>query len=191
MVAKARRNSRGQHYSKNMPQPITQQIPQYWLLKSEPSCYSFDNLAQLKQDYWNGIRNYQARNFLRTMQVGDLCLFYHSSTHPAGVAGIVRVVAVNLPDNLQFDPNSQYYDPKASQDNPRWTMVEVEAVQKLPEFISLAQIRVLPEWETSPLTQKGSRLSVMPVTAPQFNSVLKVAGLSEHVFSRHIFSSSV
>lgn len=144
----------------------------YWLLKSEPDCYSFGDLERLGRDHWNGVRNYQARNFLRQMQPGDLCLFYHSSTRPAGVAGVARVVRAAYPDPSQFDPASDFYDPAANPAEPRWTTVDVQAVGPLPQFVPLDAIRELPAWESSLLTRKGNRLSVLPVTPAQFQAVL-------------------
>ncbi len=148
----------------------------HWLLKSEPDCYSFADLTRLGRDHWNGVRNYQARNYLRQMQSGDLCLFYHSSTKPAGVAGVARVVRPAYPDPSQFDAASDFYDPRSPQAEPRWSTVDVEVVGALPQFVPLETIRELPAWDTSPLTRKGNRLSVLPVTAEQFGAVLAAGG---------------
>lgn len=149
----------------------------YWLLKSEPDCYSYDDLARLGRDHWNGVRNYQARNYLRAMGEGDLCLFYHSSVQPAGIAGVARVVRPSYPDPSQFDPQSDFYVPKAPQDGSRWSTVDVQPVQKLPHLLTLAALRELPAWEDSPLTRKGNRLSVLPVTPEQFEAALSAAGV--------------
>lgn len=150
----------------------------FWLLKSEPDTFSYADLARVGREPWNGVRNYQARNHLRAMQIGDLCLFYHSNAKPVGVAGVARVTREAYPDNLQFDPASDYFDPKSTPDEPRWSMVEVEPVHALPQLVSLERLRELPAWLDSPLTQKGTRLSVIPVTAEQFIAVLNEVNLT-------------
>ena len=152
--------------------------PRFWLLKSEPDVFGYPDLARVGREGWNGVRNYQARNFLRQMEVGDLGLFYHSNAKPAGVAGVLRVVRAAYPDDLQFDTSSAYHDPRSSRDDPRWSMVDVEAVLAFPTVLSLDTLRTLPEWEASPLTRRGSRLSVLPVTPEQFRSALHAVGLS-------------
>lgn len=146
-------------------------MPAHWLIKSEPDVFSFADLLRVGREPWNGIRNYQARNFLRQMKVGDLCLFYHSNARPPGIAGVARVVREAYPDDLQFDPASEYYDPKSDPANPRWSMVDVEPMQKLPRLLPLDELREMPEWESSPLVQKGTRLSVFPVTPAQYMAV--------------------
>jgi predicted RNA-binding protein with PUA-like domain len=152
--------------------------PRFWLLKSEPDVFGFPDLVRVGREAWNGVRNYQARNFLREMRPGDLCLFYHSQANPPGAAGVARVCGAVTADNLQFDPASAYHDPKSTPGNPRWSMVEVEAVLAFPAVVPLETLRGLPEWQASPLTRKGSRLSVLPVTPPQFRAALEAAGLS-------------
>ena len=147
----------------------------YWLLKSEPDVFSFADLQAVRREPWNGIRNYQARNFLRQMVPGDLGLFYHSNTQPPHIAGVLRVVREAYPDDLQFDPASEYYDPKSTPANPRWSMVDVEPVGPLPRLLSLEELRTRPEWQDSPLTRKGARLSVFPVTPAQFARVVPPA----------------
>ncbi|CAM3990863.1 EVE domain-containing protein [Deinococcus marmoris] len=149
----------------------------YWLLKSEPDVFGYPDLERVGREPWNGVRNYQARNFLRQMAVGDLCLFYHSRSKTPGIAGVARVTRAAHTDDLQFDPASAYFDPASSPENPRWSMVEVEAVRAFPAVLTLDTIRTLPQWEDSPLTRKGSRLSVLPVTAEQFDAALAAAGL--------------
>lgn len=151
--------------------------PQFWLLKSEPDVFGFADLVHVGREAWNGVRNYQARNFLRGMREGDLCLFYHSSTRPSGVAGVARVLRGAYPDNLQFDPESAYFDPRSTPENPRWSMVDVVPVLAFPAVLPLETLRTLPEWQDSPLTRRGSRLSVLPVTPEQFRAVLEVAGV--------------
>lgn len=150
----------------------------HWLLKSEPDVFGYPDLERVGREPWNGVRNYQARNFLRQMAVGDPCLFYHSRSKTPGVAGVARVTRAAHTDDLQFDPASAYFDPASRPDEPRWSMVEVEAVRAFPEVLTLDAIRTLPEWQDSPLTRKGSRLSVLPVTAEQFIAALAAAGLA-------------
>lgn len=151
--------------------------PHFWLLKSEPHVFGYPDLVRLGREPWNGVRNYQARNFLREMRAGDLCLFYHSNAKPAGVAGVAQVVREAYPDNLQFDPASPYYDPKSTPENPRWSMVDVAPVLAFPAVLPLDTLRALPEWQDSPLIRKGNRLSVLPVTEEQFTAALAAAGV--------------
>lgn len=122
------------------------------------------------------MRNYQARNCLRQMAVGDLGLFYHSNTQPPHVAGVLHVTGAAVPDNLQFDAASPYFDPRSTPERPRWSMVEVEAVTPLAQPVTLAALRELPAWAASPLVQRGNRLSVMPLTAEEFAAVLSASG---------------
>ena len=150
---------------------------QYWLLKSEPDVFSFADLQRVGTEPWNGVRNYQARNFLRAMREGDLVLFYHSNATPSGVAGIARVTREAHPDDLQFDPASDYYDPKSTHENPRWSMVTVQAVMALPRFLPLEELRAVPELADFPLVRRGNRLSVMPVTPEQWRVILTLAGV--------------
>lgn len=148
----------------------------HWLLKSEPDVFGYPDLQRVGTEPWNGVRNYQARNFLRAMQVGDHALFYHSNAKPAGVAGVAKIVRAAYPDDLQFDPASPYHDPRSNPAEPRWSMVDVAPLLAFAEVVTLEQVRALPAWEASPLTQKGTRLSVFPVTPEQFRAVLKAAG---------------
>lgn len=149
----------------------------FWLLKSEPDVFGYADLERVGREPWNGVRNYQARNFLRQMAVGDLGLLYHSNARPSGVAGVARVVRAAYPDDLQFDPASAYYDPRSSPDDPRWSMVDVAPVQALPRVLPLETLRDLPEWADSPLVRRGTRLSVLPVTAEQFGAALTWGGV--------------
>jgi len=149
----------------------------YWLLKSEPDVFGFPDLLRVGREPWNGVRNYQARNNLRAMRAGDLALFYHSNAKPAGVAGVARVVRAAYPDDLQFDPGSAYHDPRSDPAEPRWSMVDVSPVLAFPALLTLERLRDLPAWQASPLTQKGTRLSVLPVTAEQFTAALAEAGV--------------
>lgn len=144
-------------------------------MKSEPDVYSIDDLARDGRQGWDGVRNYQARNFMRDMTVGDLAIFYHSSTKPPGAAGLCRVCREAHPDPTQFDENSEYYDPKSSEASPRWWMVEVEMVEKFPALVPLQTLKDDPKLEGMRVTQKGSRLSVQPVDKAHFKRVLQLA----------------
>ena len=147
----------------------------YWLMKSEPDEVSFDDvLAAPKQTVaWFGVRNYQARNFMRdAMTAGDGVLFYHSSCAEPGVAGIAEVVSTPYPDASQFEEGGKYFDPKASQEQPRWISVDVRAV-KQARYLPLSEMRTMPELAEMVLLQKGSRLSISPLTAAQWKAILK------------------
>ena len=144
----------------------------HWLLKSEPDVFSYADLVRAGREPWNGVRNYQARNFLRQMRPGDLCLFYHSGVKPPGLAGVGRVARAAYPDDLQFDPESAYFDPRSDPADPRWSMVDVVPVRAFPRLLTLDELRALPEWEGSPLLRRGTRLSVLPVSAEQIRAAL-------------------
>lgn len=147
----------------------------YWLMKSEPDEVSFDDVqaAPAQTVAWFGVRNYQARNFMRDqMQPGDGVLFYHSSCAEPGVAGIAEVASAAYPDESQFDKKGKYFDPKASREQPRWISVDVRAVER-GRYLPLSEMRTMPELEEMVLLQKGSRLSISPVTAPQWKAILK------------------
>jgi predicted RNA-binding protein with PUA-like domain len=147
---------------------------QYWLMKSEPDEVSIDDVmaAPDKTVPWFGVRNYQARNFMRdAMQVGDGVLFYHSSCPEPGIAGIAEVVSGPYPDATQFDKKSPYYDAKATQETPRWISVDVKGVRKT-RLLSLAELRTIPDLEDMVVLQKGSRLSITPVTAGQWKKLM-------------------
>lgn len=150
---------------------------QYWLMKNEPETFSIEDLKRKGREGWDGVRNYQARNFMRDqMQVGDLAFFYYSNAKPSGVAGIMKISATGLPDPTQFDPNAGYYfDPKASLEQPRWFMAEVEFVAAFASVLPLKVIRQLPEMADCPLTQRGSRLSVMPLQKKHWFAILDLA----------------
>ncbi|GAB4525146.1 MAG: EVE domain-containing protein [Pleurocapsa sp.] len=135
----------------------------YWLIKSEPNVYSIDDLKSDKQEIWDGVRNYQARNFLKAMKVGDVAFFYHSNTKVLGIVGLTKIVESNVVDPTQFDPKSQYYDPKSTPESPRWHTVKVEFVRSFPEIITLAQLKAEFTGDDFLLVKKGNRLSVMPV----------------------------
>lgn len=148
----------------------------YWLMKSEPDEVSIDDVlaAPKKTVPWFGVRNYQARNFMRDgMAQGDLVLFYHSSCAEPGIAGIVEVVSGPYPDATQFDAASPYFDPKATAETPRWISVDVRAVRKT-RLLSLKQLRTYPELENMRLLAKGSRLSVMPVEPAEWRFIEKL-----------------
>ncbi|MCD2515454.1 EVE domain-containing protein [Massilia sp. G4R7] len=148
----------------------------YWLMKSEPDEVSFDDVIKAPKQTvaWFGVRNYQARNFMRdAMSVGDGVLFYHSSCAVPGVAGIAEVASTPYPDASQFDPESHYHDPKATQENPRWISVDVRAVEQ-GRYLPLTEMRANPALEDMVLLQKGSRLSISPVTQGQWNAILKL-----------------
>lgn len=146
----------------------------YWLLKSEPSVYGLDHLAAQPDqiDHWDGVRNYQARNYLRQMALGDQALFYHSNCKPPGVVGIVEVVREAYPDPGAFDPDSAYHDPRSDPDNPRWFMVDVRLLRRLTRIITLPELKETPALENMALVRRGNRLSVMPVTPEQWQAIL-------------------
>ena len=147
----------------------------YWLMKSEPDAFSIDDLKAKpdKTEHWDGVRNYQARNMMRDqMKKGDLVFFYHSNCQVPGIVGIAQVVREGYPDHTALDPESKYYDPKSDPDNPRWYMVDVKFKRKFKHTISLEQLKALPELEGMPLVRKGNRLSVMPVEAAHWETIL-------------------
>ena len=153
--------------------------PRYWLMKSEPDeCSIDDALAAPNATVpWTGVRNYQARNFMRdAMHAGDGVLFYHSSCAQPGVAGLARVVGGLAPDETQFDPASPYFDPKSMRESPRWLLVDVALVRKTP-LLPLRQMRERPELATMGLLQRGSRLSITPVTRAEWDAVLHLLGV--------------
>lgn len=142
-------------------------MSRYWLMKTEPNTYSIDDLEREGRTQWEGVRNYQARNLMREMQEGDRVLFYHSSAKPPGVVGEARVVREAYPDHFAQQPDSPYFDEKASAEDPRWYMVDVEFVRKLPGFVSLETLKGARGLEDMIVTQR-SRLSVQPVTRDEF-----------------------
>lgn len=147
----------------------------YWLMKSEPDAFSIDDLEKVGTEPWNGVRNYQARNFMRDrMQVGDGVLFYHSNCKEPGIVGTATVATVAYPDDTQFDPRSDYYDPKSTREDPRWSLVDVKFERKLARTIALDEIKQHADalGDGFALTQRGNRLSVLPVTAAQWKFLL-------------------
>ncbi|MFQ5936802.1 MAG: EVE domain-containing protein [Acidiferrobacterales bacterium] len=149
---------------------------QYWLMKSEPDTFSIDDLAAVRAqiDHWDGVRNYQARNFMRAMKLGDQAFFYHSNCVEPGVVGIVEIAREAYPDFTAFDPKSSYYDAKSSPDKPRWYMVDVRFVRRTERLVPLSEIKLNPAVTDMRLVQRGNRLSVMPVTAGQWKAILKM-----------------
>lgn len=144
----------------------------YWLMKSEPDEVSIDDAIREGAAPWFGVRNYQARNFMRDqMGVGDGVLFYHSSCAEPGIAGIAEVASTAYPDQTQFDAKSKYYDPKATPENPRWMLVDVKGVRKT-RLLSLTEMRTHSQLASMVVLQKGSRLSITPVTAEEWKAVL-------------------
>ena len=147
----------------------------YWLIKSEPDAYSIDDLKRDKREMWDGIRNYQARNTMRDdMKVGDKIFFYHSSCKVPAIVGIAKVASKPYADPTQFDPDSKYFDPKSSKDDPRWQLVDVQFVRKLKRPITLSEIKAHPELADMILTRRGNRLSIMPVTDDEWDIVLSL-----------------
>jgi predicted RNA-binding protein with PUA-like domain len=153
----------------------------YWLFKSEPDCFSIDDLRQSKNGTasWDGVRNYQARNLLRDdVKKGDQVLFYYSNTDVPGVAGIAEVVRSGYPDHTARDPESEHFDPKATEDDPRWYMVDVKFKVKFDEIIPLKLLKETPGLDKMMVTQRGSRLSIQPVRKREWEIVLELAGTS-------------
>lgn len=145
----------------------------YWLMKSEPDAFSIDDLARAGTEPWSGVRNYQARNFMRDgMQPGDGVLFYHSSCAEPGVVGVAQVASEAYPDPTQFDRGSDYFDPKSSPEEPRWVLVDVAFERKLARTITLAELKEQSRLDGFALLQRGNRLSILPVTKAQWNAIL-------------------
>lgn len=149
----------------------------YWLMKSEPDAFSIDDLQRVGTEPWDGVRNYQARNFMRDgMKVGDGVLFYHSNTKVPGIAGTATVASTAYPDETQFDPDSKYYDPKATREEPRWQLVDISFERKLHRIIPLEEIKGHADelGEEFALIRRGNRLSVFPVAADQYKFLLSL-----------------
>ena len=149
----------------------------YWLIKSEPSCFSIDDLRNSPEHTspWDGVRNYQARNFMRDkMKIGDQMFFYHSNCNPPGIVGIAEVVSDAYPDYTAFDPLSEHPDASSTPDNPRWFMVDVRFKEKFKSIISLETLKQYPALENMALVRKGNRLSVMPVTENEWAFILSL-----------------
>lgn len=150
----------------------------YWLMKSEPRAFSIEDLEKSpkRTTCWDGVRNYQARNFMRAMAIGDQVLFYHSNAEPPAVVGIAEVVRTAYPDETQFDKASNHYDPASVPSAPRWNMVDIRHRQTFKTSLPLDRLRLEPKLKSMVLLQKGSRLSVQPVTEVEWTVVLKLAG---------------
>jgi predicted RNA-binding protein with PUA-like domain len=167
----------------------------YWLMKSEPDTFSIDDLERRGRSEWEGVRSYQARNFMRDeMAIDDLVLFYHSNATPPGVAGVARVASEARPDHHAFDPDSPYHDPDSNPDDPRWWMVDVEFIEKLPEFVSLDTLKAEAgegagsgrKGASGPLAglmavRRGQRLSIQPVDKAHFARILRLGGAKTRV----------
>lgn len=145
-------------------------MTQYWLMKSEPSTYSIDDLKKDKVTQWEGVRNYQARNFMRDqMKIGDKVLFYHSNATPPGIAGLAEVCRESYPDYFALDASSKYFDPKSTEEKPIWMMVDVKFIKKFDKLVSLEEIKARPELANMLVIKKGMRLSIQPVTENDYN----------------------
>ena len=144
-------------------------------MKSEPSCYSIDDLKRDKREPWDGVRNYQARNMMRDeMAVGDLVIFYHSNTKVIGAVGIMKVASAAYPDPTQFDPNSEHPDPKSDPENPRWFLVDVAYKKKFKRVVTLAEMKECKSLAKMRILQKGNRLSIVPLAKSEFETIVKL-----------------
>jgi predicted RNA-binding protein with PUA-like domain len=153
----------------------------FWLMKSEPESFSFDDLkkAQNQTTPWDGVRNYQARNFMKNdMQIGEMVFFYHSNCKVPGVIGLALVASRPYPDFTQFDKISKYFDPKSDKDNPRWYLVDVKYLMDFPEIVSLSSIKTNENLNGMLLVKKGMRLSIQPVIREEFEEIIRMAGLN-------------
>jgi predicted RNA-binding protein with PUA-like domain len=152
--------------------------PRHWLVKSEPDLFSIDDLAKSPNQttYWDGVRNYQARNILRDeMKLGDHVLFYHSNAKPPGIAGVAQVVREGYPDHTAWDPQDPHFDPKSDAKNPTWMMVDIQLVRKFERELALEELRHVPALAGMVLLRRGSRLSVQPVAPDEFNAIMRLA----------------
>jgi len=148
----------------------------YWLMKTEPSAFSLDDLKAKGVEPWDGVRNYQARNLMRDeMRVGDGVLFYHSSTDPPGVVGLAEIAREGYPDPTAFDPKAAHYDPKSRPEAPTWYLVDVRFVRAFPRIVTLAELKATPGLEHMKVVQRASRLSVQPVTPDEWRIVVALA----------------
>ena len=146
----------------------------YWLMKSEPTVYSITDLQQQGETIWDGVRNYQARNFLKQMQIGDLAFFYHSNAEPPGIFGLMRVVKTGIADPTQFDINSKYYDSKSTLESPRWQTVKVEFVEVFSNPLSLSTLKLKFSDDELLVVKKGNRLSLIPVIQSVGSRILEM-----------------
>ncbi len=155
---------------------------QYWLFKSEPTAFSIQDLAKSpkKTTFWDGVRNYQARNSLRdTVKLGDRVLYYHSNSDPLEIAGTAEVVKTGYPDHTAFDPQDHHYDPKSDPDKPTWYMVDIKLLQIFPQSVTRQQLQESPSTEGMLVLKRGMRLSIQPVTAAEWQAVHKLAGVAD------------
>ena len=145
----------------------------FWLMKSEPEVFSIDDLAQRPNQIepWEGVRNYQARNFMREMEQGDLAFFYHSNCKEAGIVGVMKIAKTAYVDDSALDKNSAYFDPKSTLENPRWWRVDVQLVEKFARTITLHELKTKTELADFQLVQRGNRLSILPVTQTQWDFI--------------------
>ncbi len=143
---------------------MASQEPNYWIMKSEPDAYSIQDLKNERQTIWDGIRNYQARNFMRSMKIGDKAFFYHSNCKPPGIVGLMEVIETDLVDPTQFDKNSKYFDPKSSLEKPRWDCAKLKFLGQFKNKFTLQEIKERFNAEELLLIRKGNRLSIIPVT---------------------------
>ena len=155
---------------------MAQQEPSYWLMKSEPDVYGINELKKEVFTLWDGIRNYQARNFMRSMNIGDKAFFYHSNCKPPCIVGIMEVAKTGLVDPSQFDQNSKYYDKKSSKENPRWDCVQMKYIGKFQNAISLEELRNIYTPEKLQVVRRGNRLSIMPIEATIASDLLARLG---------------
>jgi predicted RNA-binding protein with PUA-like domain len=150
-------------------------MPRYWLMKCEPAAYTIDDLARDKTTSWEGVRNYQARNFLRDqMQVGDPVLFYASNADPSGVTGLAKIARAAYPDPFAWKKGHKYYDAASTKEKPIWYMVDIEFVERFPDIVPLETLKNTKGLEKMVVTQKGSRLSVQPVTKAEYDIVVRL-----------------
>jgi predicted RNA-binding protein with PUA-like domain len=152
-------------------------MSKFWLIKSEPSEFSIDDLEKSKNQttYWDGVRNYQARNFIRDeMKIGDKVLFYHSNTEPNAIVGVCEVVKEAYPDHTQFDSKHVHYNPKANKKDPTWFMIDIKLVKKFKRLVTLEEIKANPKLAKMRLVQRGNRLSIMPVTKDEYDEIIRL-----------------
>lgn len=147
----------------------------YWLMKSEPSVYSIADLKREGQTLWDGVRNYQARNFLKQMAIDDIAFFYHSNSQPPGIVGLMKIIENQVIDPTQFDPQSDYYDPKSSVDSPRWHTVKAQFVEEFTQITTLEELKNNFSPDELLVVKKGNRLSVMPLSAEVAQKILILA----------------
>ncbi len=146
----------------------------YWLMKSEPDVYSITDLKRDRASLWDGVRNYQARNFLREMKIGDYAFFYHSNTKPPGIVGLMQIIETDIADPTQFDQNSEYYDAKSSPEAPRWQTVKVKFIEEFSRLISLHELQENFSADELLVVKKGNRLSVMPIDIEVAQRILAI-----------------